>query len=198
MQQIGEKTIRKGGDMCRNAMLAYQSKINEAFINNGEKDLKIGLSLTITPGAGAGNFKLKADISFITQKITDSFTDNVDEVQGDLFDQGTGDLKKCPLRPEDMIFASFCNDKCPLRSEVVSHGSVDEDGAPWTYTRSCSTWADDDKKEHIEKMLEWEPGVYSDVIDSGEGFKFYDPTAAEPKPAKVYPMKAKKYKVAGE
>lgn len=182
MQQIGEKTIRKGGEMCRNAMLAYQSKINEAFTNNGEKDLKIGLSLTITPGAGAGNFKLKADISFITQKITDSFTDNVDEIQMDLFEfnRGTGDLKNCPLRPDDLIFASFCNNSCPLRSEFVSHGSVDEDGAVWTYTRSCSTWADDDKKEHIGKMLEWEPAVQA------------------PETAKVYPMKTKKYKVAGE
>ncbi len=34
--KIGEKTLRKGGEMLTNAMLSYITKINEAFLNSGE------------------------------------------------------------------------------------------------------------------------------------------------------------------
>lgn len=192
--EIGEKTICKGGQMVTNAMLSYITRINDAFKKNGEKDLKISLALTITPGIGNGNFKLKADINFVAEKITDSFTDDVDELQYDLFEQqetkavetGSGDLKNCPLRPDDLIFASYCNNNCNLRHEYVSHGTLDADECPIFYYRSCSSWNDDDTKERIESMLEWEPGEYSDVIDSGEGFKFYDGPVAEPAKLSTY------------
>jgi hypothetical protein len=56
-------------------------KINLAYLNAGEKDFKIGLGLTINPGPAAGNHKLKADISFNLEKITDTFSTSVDEIQ---------------------------------------------------------------------------------------------------------------------
>ena len=84
--QIGEITLRKGGEMLTNSMLSYISKINKAFLNNGEADLKIGLALTIKPGT-TGKFHLKSDIKFITEQITDSFADTVDELQTNMFEE---------------------------------------------------------------------------------------------------------------
>jgi len=170
--KIGEKTIRKGGDMLTNSMLSYISKINEAFNNNGEEDLKIGLSLTIKPGQGTGNFKLQSDINFTTEKIKDTFTDSCDEAQGALdlegkMGAGTGELKKCPNRPpKDRVYASYCNNNCPDRliKIFVSHKSdpqiitadnpADMEKGDFIQHRSCSSWSDDDTKENIRAMLE--------------------------------------------
>jgi hypothetical protein len=48
--KIGEKTLRKGGEMLTNSLLTYITKINEAYQNNLEATLKISLSLSIAPG----------------------------------------------------------------------------------------------------------------------------------------------------
>ena len=87
---IGEKTLQKGGEMLTNALLTYQKKINESFLNSEYTDVKIGMSLTIKPGdKGNGNFSLKADVSFVTERITDSFSDSIDETQVSLFQNVT-------------------------------------------------------------------------------------------------------------
>ena len=83
--KIGEKTLRKGGEMLTNSLLTYITKINEAYQNNLEATLKISLSLSIAPGV-QGSFLLKTDINFVLEKITDSFTDSSDELQQKLFD----------------------------------------------------------------------------------------------------------------
>ena len=79
--KIGEKTLNKGGELITNAMLTHIQKINLAYVNAGEKDFKISLSLTINPGPAAGNHKLKADISFNLEKITDTFSTSVVKIQ---------------------------------------------------------------------------------------------------------------------
>jgi hypothetical protein len=85
--KIGEKTLKKGGEMLTNALLTYQKEINEAFRKTGEMGaLKISLSLSINPGVGNGSFLLRADISFIAEKISDSFSDKSDELQTTLDD----------------------------------------------------------------------------------------------------------------
>lgn len=160
--KIGEKTLKKGGEILTNALLAYKSKINEAFLNNGEDDLKIGLSLTIKPGDADGNFKLKGDISFVTQKITDSFSDSVDEKQTSLpLDEPT---RICPEREDGAeIFESVCA-KCKKREGLfISDGLTlprwwegDDIAIPddAIITRMpCRAWADEDYKAWCDEMV---------------------------------------------
>lgn len=142
--KIGEKTLRTGGEIITNAMLSYITKINEAFNNNGEDDLKIGLSLTIKPGPASGNFKLKASIDFVTQKIKDTFSGSVDEVQADLFGP-RDDMVGCP-REKGPVNKSICN-KCLDRATTLK---VDDLEIGWM---SCRAWADSDHRVFWEKIL---------------------------------------------
>ena len=164
--KIGEKTLRKGGEILTNAMLTYISKINEAWRNNGEDELKLGLSLIIKPGAAAGNFKLKGDIAFVTEKISDSFSDSVDELQLSLFDKNK-DTKICP-RDGQEISRTICNNKCPDRLDVILvtgkngkmpvvlpfNSEVPKLGKnEMIQYRSCAAWADEDYQKNIDAML---------------------------------------------
>lgn len=56
--QIGEPTLKKGGELLTNAMLSYITKINEAFKNNEGDEVVIGMKLTIKPGNAEGSFNL--------------------------------------------------------------------------------------------------------------------------------------------
>lgn len=164
--KIGEKTLEKGGEILTRALLAYQTKINEAFLNNGEEDLKIGLSLTIKPGPADGNFKLKGDISFVTQKITDSFSDSVDEKQVGLFDDDYDEpTRPCPERPGDDVYERVC-EKCKHRETILITGDngieryngTDANIPPLkdnhlTTVLSCRAWADDDYAAWCDGML---------------------------------------------
>ena len=117
--KIGEKTLRKGGEMLTNIMLSYISKINQAYLNIGEKDMKISFSLTINPGPAAGNHKLKADISFVTEKITDTFIDSCDEIQTSLFEEKEKTYP-CYLREDGgEVFEKVCR-KCDHRLDYLS------------------------------------------------------------------------------
>jgi hypothetical protein len=152
--KIGEKTLKKGGEMLTSIMLSYISKINEAFLHNGESELKIGLDLTIKPGAANGNFKLQSGIKFITEQIKDTFSDSCDELQTNLFEEG---FKKCPLRPNDRMKESYCDDKCDCRIERIfvkgkkmpvvlpfrSEEPILAESEMIQY-RSCASWADQD------------------------------------------------------
>lgn len=162
--RIGEKTLSKGGDILKNALLAYKSKINEAFLNNDEDELKIGLALHIKPGPADGNFKLKADISFVTQKITDSFSDSVDEKQMDLFkDEPT---KVCPESENgDEIYVSSCATCKSRRSIIVSNGKempkwfnhrdrIPELGKDdLIYFMPCRAWADEEYRSFMDEQV---------------------------------------------
>jgi hypothetical protein len=147
--QIGEKTIKAGGEIITNAMLSYLTKINEAFNNNGEEDLKIGLSLTIKPGPATGNFKLKAGIDFVTQKIKDTFSGNVDEVQANLFE----DYEKvnCP-KEQRPVNVAVCEESCRDRYSPLY---ASENGGPEYYIGGmpCRAWADADHRAFWERII---------------------------------------------
>jgi hypothetical protein len=86
--KIGEKTLRKGGEMLTNALITHQKKINEAFANGEDTEVKIGMSLSIKPSnKGDAAFNLKADVKFVTEQINDSFSASIDELQTDMFDK---------------------------------------------------------------------------------------------------------------
>lgn len=167
--KIGEKTLRKGGEMLTNAMLSYISKINEAFLNSGEADLKISLGLIIKPGAANGNFKLQSEIKFVTEQVKDTFSDSCDELQTGLFDDNET-ARPCYLRPEgDLVLEKVCN-RCHSRMDLIF---VSGEGLPRIIGKneempelkdgqmlqiySCPSWADEDYKEWCNIMVAREP-----------------------------------------
>ncbi|MFA5323755.1 MAG: hypothetical protein WC373_13875 [Smithella sp.] len=165
---IGEKTLLKGGEMLTNSMLTYEKAINQAFLKSESGELKISLSLSIKPGAANGAFKLQSGIKFVTDQINDTFTDQVDELQVNLFENKEEPTKMCPLRDGVEIFEYVCRE-CPDRldlilvtgnempailSEAPTSPPAENDMIQY---RSCSAWADDDCHENIENMLLWEP-----------------------------------------
>ena len=164
---IGEKTLRKGGEMLTNIMLSYISKINEAFLHNGESELKIGLDLTIKPGAANGNFKLQSGIKFITEQIKDTFSDSCDELQGNLFEEKEKTYP-CYLRPEgDSVLKKVCM-RCHSRIDVIFVSGIElpkvipyKDEVPTPDPKkgqmlqysSCPAWADNDYQTWMEVMI---------------------------------------------
>jgi hypothetical protein len=167
--KIGEKTLRKGGEMLTNIMLSYISKINEAFLHNGESELKIGLDLTIKPGAANGNFKLQSGIKFVTEQIKDTFSDSCDELQTNLFDANQT-ARPCYLRPDgDQVFDNVCN-KCNSRMDLIFvsggkelprivtpdemvDGGLGKGPGEMIQTYSCPAWADQFYKEWCDIMV---------------------------------------------
>lgn len=161
---IGEKTLTAGGQLLINALLTHIEKINLAYLNAGEKDFKISLGLTINPGPAAGNHKLKADISFNLEKITDTFSTSVDEIQTELFDEDQT-RRPCYLRPGVEVFPKVCN-KCNSRMDLLFVsgdalpriiGKNDElpdlkDGQ-MLQTYACPAWADEFYKEWCDLMV---------------------------------------------
>ncbi|PKN36719.1 MAG: hypothetical protein CVU62_13375 [Deltaproteobacteria bacterium HGW-Deltaproteobacteria-2] len=159
--KIGEKTLTEGGDLITKAMITHIKKINLAYLNAGEKDFKIGLNLTINPGPAEGNHKLKADISFTLEKITDTFSTSVDELQTNMFD---GKPRPCYLRPGVEVFEKVC-DKCDRRIDLIF---VTGEGLPriirprdipvmkpgqMLQTYVCPAWADEFYKEWCDLMV---------------------------------------------
>ncbi len=81
--KIGDKTFEKAGEMLTAIMKSYRSKINQAYLA-ADEELKIGLSLSISPATNMGSFNLEAGINFIAEKIKDQFSATVEELQGEL------------------------------------------------------------------------------------------------------------------
>lgn len=161
--KIGEKTLKRGGELLTNSLLTFQKSINEAFLKAGEDELKITMGLSIKAGPGNGNFKLQSKIKFVTDQIEETFSDSVDELQTDLFkDQPT---KKCPLENGDERLETYCA-KCPSRRKAIL---VSGKKMPFILPmsaelpilapgemiqhRSCSAWADDDYNRFIGNQL---------------------------------------------
>ena len=161
--KIGEKTLRKGGELLTNSLLTYMGAINDAFLKAGEKEMNITLGLKIFPGPGNGNFKLTSKIKFMLDQIEDTFSDSVDEMQTKLpLDEPT---KACPLMPEgDEVFVSVCK-KCKDRESIIL---IDGINMPvWTTAKElkpaalyqmkqympCRAWADDDYKAWCDHMV---------------------------------------------
>lgn len=162
--KIGEKTLTAGGQLLKNALLTHIEKINLAYLNAGEKDFKISLGLTINPGPAAGNHKLKADISFNLEKITDTFSTSVDEIQAELFDENQI-ARPCYLRDGDDVFENVCK-RCNSRMDLIF---VSGEGLPriigkndelpqlkegqMLQTYACPAWADEFYKEWCDLMV---------------------------------------------
>jgi hypothetical protein len=162
--KIGEKTLTAGGQLLINALLTHIEKINLAYLNAGEKDFKISLGLTINPGPAAGNHKLKADISFNLEKITDTFSTSVDELQTGLFDENQI-TRPCYLRPDEEVFENVCK-RCNFRMDLIFVSGEDmpriigkndelpelKDGQ-MLQTYACPAWADEFYKEWCDLMV---------------------------------------------
>jgi hypothetical protein len=168
--KIGEKTLKAGGDIITSAMLTHIEKINRAYLNAGEKDFKISLGLTINPGPAAGNHKLKADISFNLEKISDTFSISVDEIQTSLFEEKEKTYP-CYLWEEGgEVFEKVCR-KCDHRLDVIfvdgenlpriipkdeDVPTPDPEKGQMIQYQSCPAWADRDYK------------LWMDAISSGK------------------------------
>lgn len=162
--QIGEKTIERGGEMLTALMKTYKKKINDAFKNEGEKALKIGLSLDIEAGKASGTFKLEAGINFVSERIKDTYTDNVDEQQMGLFEQEQPKFRKCPVQGMKVL-ETHCKQTCPLFYELLKpDGSYpipvvafDPLDGSFLQERPCAAWADDFTMEGVKRLLAWNP-----------------------------------------
>lgn len=166
--KIGEKTLTEAGDLIGRGLITHIQKLNLGYLNAGEKDFKVSIGLTINPGPAAGNHKLKADISFNLEKISDTFSTSVDELQGDLFDQNQI-ARPCYLRPGVEVFENVCN-KCHHRIDVIFVsgerlpqiiGENDElpqlkEGQMLQFY-ACPAWADTYYKEWCDLMVAKEP-----------------------------------------
>jgi hypothetical protein len=165
---IKEKTIMDIAKRVEGLLRQYQSPINGVFENEGK--IKINMPVELSYDRTMKGTKVKVGIVFVTDKIDDSSTGYVNEEQGMMKlesvapDVGSGELKKCPLRPDDLIYASYCNIFCLLRRETILVNGVEMpfvaencDGLPddvMLQFRSCSAWADQDTKANVERMLE--------------------------------------------
>ena len=164
--KIGEKTLRKGGELLTNSLLTYEGAINDAYRNAGEKEMNITLGLKIFPGPGNGNFKLTSKIKFMLDQIEDTFSDSVDEMQTKLpLDEPT---KACPLMPEgDEVFVSVCK-KCKDRESTILVDGIsmpvwlsindplpdDEECYQMIQYMPCRAWADEDYKAWCDEMIQ--------------------------------------------
>jgi hypothetical protein len=161
--EIGEKTLKKGGELLTNSLLTYRKSINAAFLKVEGDELNITMGLKIKTGPGNGNFKLTSKIKFVTDQIEDTFSDSVDELQTNLFDGKP--TRICPLRDGDEIIESVCG-KCPSRCEgilvtgqampqVIPYGTTLPDllEGEMVQSRSCSAWADEDYQDDVNHMV---------------------------------------------
>jgi len=166
---IKELTIKDISTRVEGLLRHYQTAINGVFESEGK--IKISMPVELSYDRTMKGTKVKVGITFVTDKIDDTSTGYVDEEQGKLDlapvaeNTGTGELKRCPLRPNDLIYASFCNNSCPLRRAVILVDGVNmpqvakevpeefiQDGTMIQY-RSCAAWADDDTKQSVDWML---------------------------------------------
>jgi len=85
--EIGPKTLRKGGELLTNSLLTYRKAINDAYLKSGETELKITMGLAIKMGRGEGTFDLTSKIKFVTDQIEDTFSESVDQLQTNMFEE---------------------------------------------------------------------------------------------------------------
>ncbi|MDD4997855.1 MAG: hypothetical protein PHI99_06870 [Syntrophales bacterium] len=147
--KITDKTLEKGGEMLGRLMQSYRTKINEAYLKSEE--LNIGLSLKIEPGTTSEKVRLEAGINFVSERVKDTFTDQVN-LTPDLFEQV--DSVMCPVKKMPVL-NSYCNEKCKDR-ETSNPSEPNAAGQVCANFRSCAAWADHDTHEHIKSMLAWE------------------------------------------
>jgi hypothetical protein len=125
---IGEKTFEKGGEMLAALMKSYRSKINQAYLT-ADEELKIGLSLTISPATGTGSFYLEAGINFIAEKIKDQFNCTVEELQTDLFSD-TQQKEPAPEQPEERKSLMAPLGLLPAPDDTIVDVEVEEPSDP--------------------------------------------------------------------
>jgi len=160
--KIGEKTLTEVGDLIGRGLSTHHIHgINLGYKNAGEKDFKISISVTINPGAAPGNHKIKADVSYQVEKITDSFSSSVDELQTELFDEEKGALRRCPLRPDAIgVYENTVCKKCKKRVDlifvsgtelprIISPDELPAEMKPGQMLQHyvCPSWADEFYKE---------------------------------------------------
>jgi hypothetical protein len=148
--KITDKTLEKGGEMLGRLMQSYKTKINEAFQKSEE--LNIGLSLKIEPGNIPEKVRLEAGINFVSERVKDTFTDQVNLIP-DLFEQV--DAVMCPIKKMSVL-KTFCNQTCKDRT-TSNPSEANKKGQVCMNFRSCAAWSDFDTKESIAAMLlAWE------------------------------------------
>ena len=79
---IGDKTIEECGKLIGGLLSEHKTELNDAYLK-ADDALDVSLKLKISPDDN-GN-KVKADISFVAEKIKDSASVHVNEDQNELF-----------------------------------------------------------------------------------------------------------------
>ena len=83
--KISTQLLDKIQETIGNMFVEYQQSMEEAYLMAGDDPLTVSISIKIAPVDGKQ--KVVTGISFVKERCKDSFTDFVDEDQGDLFQQ---------------------------------------------------------------------------------------------------------------
>lgn len=154
--KIGIKTRELIVKQVSGLLADYEEALSEAYLR-AEKDFAISLGVKIAPnGNGA---KVETQISFVKEKIKDTASGTVSEVQVDLFEK----FKACPINGGQYVPLGRCHNSCPLRDEAIvvwgdqMPSAMEEIPSPaeglFVQFRSCSAWADEDHHEVIDDLL---------------------------------------------
>lgn len=84
MPGIGEKTIERIKEDIGDLLTSYRSAIEGAYLTQ-EKNLKVGLSVDLSPGKHPDEIIIESSISFTTGKVKDKIESTVDERQETMF-----------------------------------------------------------------------------------------------------------------
>ena len=154
---IGEKTITRTDEKIEGMLRYYQREINIAYEDGGE--IKISMPVAIKRKGGANN--IKVGISFVTEKIEDSATDDVDELQMS-FD--IDKMVKCPLNGDIEMKEEDCPDNCKKRAIMFVDGQFPAIPLPQVSDQpsesvciqylTCRRWADHFTRAFIKELLE--------------------------------------------
>jgi hypothetical protein len=164
--KIGEKTITTIARLVEGLLREHIGRINQAWNNAGESDLKISLPVTLK-SVKNGYIDQEVKISYVVDKVDDSAKASVNENQPDLFEEKA---RPCYLRPGVEVFEKVC-DKCNRRIDLIFVSgtelpriiSTDEIESPdlkpgqMLQHSSCPAWADEDYKEWCDIMVAREP-----------------------------------------
>ncbi|MDD5061963.1 MAG: hypothetical protein PHN44_06780 [Candidatus Marinimicrobia bacterium] len=167
--KIGEKTLQTIPRLVEGLLREHMERLNQAWLNAGENDLKISLSATLKSGKN-GNIDQEVKISYVVDKEEDTAKASVNEKQTNIFEQEER-IIPCPLHPDiDGVVESIC-DKCSERFRLVF---VSGEGLPKLLTReealdlpplkkgqmlqtcSCRSWDDYDYKQWCDWMVDKE------------------------------------------
>lgn len=85
MPGIGEKTIERIREDIGDLLVSYREAIDQAYLKQ-EKNLKVGLSVDLSPGKHPDEIIIESSISFTTGKVKDKIESVVDERQANLFE----------------------------------------------------------------------------------------------------------------